>query len=189
MDEVRVWATKYFNWRFVIATKRSHHPMSIKGSRKTILTLFGILKITEHVTILRRLREGLDINTVDSGGRTLLMEAVVKGDHELVDILIERGADVNIRDQRNWTALHFAAQANDLVSVRKLVEHRAEINAQDDFGNTPIANAVFNSRGKGEVIQFLLTHGADRSKKNNSGISAVDLAKTISNYDVAKFFE
>jgi uncharacterized protein len=157
--------------------------------RVTILTLFSVKTVTEHVTILKRLRDGLDINTVDSGGRTLLMEAVIKGDHELVDMLIAQGADVNIRDKRNWTALHFAAQAYDLTSVRDLVVHGADIDAQDDFGNAPLWRATFNSRGRGDVIQFLLAHGADKNLKNNTGISALDLAKTVSNYDISQFFE
>lgn len=163
--------------------------MKIQGNRVAILKLFGVLNISEHQTILKRLQDGFDINTVDSGGRTLLMEAVVKADHELIDLLIAHGADVNIRDKRKWTALHFAAQACDLTSVRKLVEHAADINAQSDFGNTPISTAVLNSRGKGEVIQFLMSHGADAHIKNNSGISAMDLAKSISNYNLREYLE
>jgi ankyrin repeat protein len=163
--------------------------MNKTDTGKTILTLFGILNITEHVTILKRLQQGFDVNTVDSGGRTLLMEAVIKGDHELIDILIAHGANVNVRDQRSWTALHFAAQVYDLISVGKLEAHGAEINARDDFGNTPIWRATLNSRGRGEVIQFLLEHGADENVKNQSGISAFDIAKSTSNYNIAQFFE
>jgi ankyrin repeat protein len=163
--------------------------MKKRRARTTILTLFGVANITEHATILKRLREGLDINTVDSGGRTLLMEAVINRDHELVDILLARGADVNIRDHRNWTALHFAAQEYDLTSVRQLVEHDADVNAQDDFGNPPIWRAAFNSRGRGDVIQFLLANDADKNLKNNTGISALDLAKTSTKFETAQFFE
>jgi ankyrin repeat protein len=148
-----------------------------------------MLNISEHQTILKRLRDGLDINTVDSGGRTLLMEAVIKGDHELVEMLLAHGADVNISDHRNWTALHFAAQAFDLTSVRALIEYGGDVNAQDDFGNTPLWRATFNSRGRGDVIKFMLAHGADKNLKNNSGISAMDLAATGSKYDTRQFFE
>jgi len=162
--------------------------MRTNKSHITILAVFGVLNVSEHETILQRVRNGLDINAVDSGGRTLLMEAVIKGDHTLVDILLANGADPNMRDRRNWTPLHFAAQSYDADSVHKLVEHGAEINAQNDFGNTPISNAVFNSRGRGQIIEFLLSRGADASIKNKSGISAIDLAKSISNYSVSQYF-
>ena len=155
----------------------------------TILTLFGIKEIHDHVAIIKKLHAGTDVDTVDSGGRTLLMEAVIKRDHELINILINNGADVNIRDKRNWTALHFAAQEYDLLSTQKLVQGGANVDAQDDYGNSVISRAVFNSRGRGDVIQVLLNHGADVNIKNNSGISALDLAKRISNYDIVQFFQ
>src|SRR5689334_19281312 len=137
--------------------------MKERNTTATILGLFGILQISEHDTILQRLREEVDINLADSGGRTLLMEAVIRRDQELVSILLANGADPNIRDNRDWTALHFASQDYDLTSVRKLVEHGSNINAQDDFGNTPLWRATFNSRGRGDVIRFLLAHGADQN--------------------------
>src|SRR5215204_247361 len=155
----------------------------------TILTLFGIKDILDHATVLRKLREGLEINTVDSGGRTLLMEAVIRSDHELIDLLLESGADVNIRDKRDWTAPHFAVQEYDLVSTKQLISHGADVNARDDYGNNIISRAVMNSLGRGDVIQLLLAHGADAHFKNKSGISAFDSARAISNYNVIQYFE
>jgi hypothetical protein len=46
---------------------------------------------------------------------------------------------------------------------------------------------VFNSRGRGELIALLRQRGADASSTNKFGVSPVSLARTIANYDVARF--
>ena len=157
--------------------------------RITILNIFGIKSLDKSDTIMEKLREEIDINTVDSGGRTLLMEAIIRKNHELAKLLIENGADVNIQDNNDWSALHFAAQEYDLISTELLVQNGANVNSQNDYGNSIISTAVFNSRGQGEVIELLINEGADVNLKNKSGISALDLAKTISNYNVIQFFD
>lgn len=161
-----------------------------QNSRKqyTILNVFEIKKLDEHEAILKKLKSGLDVDSIDSGGRTLLMEATVRQEHTLMSILINFGANVNVRDNRDWTALHFAAQNYDINATKLLIENGADINAKDFYNNNVISKAVMMSKGRGEVIEFLLEHGADYNMKNKSGISALDTAKTISNYDVFQFF-
>jgi len=103
--------------------------------------------------------------------------------------LLERGANVNEVDERNWSALHFAAQNYDPLAAKILIEAGADLNSSDNYGNTIISTAVLNSAGRGEVITLLINYGADADIKNKSGISALDLAKTISNYNVLQYFE
>ncbi|MEO7702080.1 MAG: ankyrin repeat domain-containing protein [Opitutus sp.] len=59
----------------------------------------------------------------------------------------------------------------------------------DVHGNTPLWRAVFNSCGRGELIELLISRGADPTKKNKSGTTPKDLAETIANYEVAKFLK
>lgn len=153
----------------------------------TILTLFGIGDIRDHATIHRKLLEGLNIDTVDSGGRTLLMEAAIRKDHTLIEMLLKKGADVNIREKRSWTALHFAVQEYDLRATQMLVEAGADVNAQNDYGNNIALMAVSMFRGNGDVLEYVIDHGADINIKNKSGISALDSAKQTSNYNALSF--
>ncbi|MEM9492603.1 MAG: ankyrin repeat domain-containing protein, partial [Myxococcota bacterium] len=69
-----------------------------------------------------------------------------------------------------------------------LIGRGANVNATDGYGNTVIARAVYDSRGRGEIIETLLAHGADPDIRNERGISAIELAHTIANYDVKQFF-
>lgn len=160
----------------------------MKKTRFTILNLFGIKSLGETDTIQKKLHDGFDVNTVDSGGRSILQEAVIQKNHDLIKLLLEHGADVNLQCERNWTALHFAAQNYDLVASKLLIQNGANVNAQDDYGNSVISKAVFNCRNNGgELIKLLLENGADINVRNQSGISALDLAKTISNYNVIQY--
>ncbi|MDQ3650521.1 MAG: ankyrin repeat domain-containing protein [Acidobacteriota bacterium] len=86
------------------------------------------------------------------------------------------------------TPLHFAVQ-NHLIEIAKvLIVHRAEVDAQDNYGNIPLFRAVFESRGRGDMIQLLLANGAN-PHINKSGVTPLGLAQTISNYDVAQHFK
>jgi ankyrin repeat protein len=71
--------------------------------------------------------------------------------------------------------------------VKTLLAHGAVVDIQDAHGNTPLWRAVFESKNRGEVIEILLASGADKNLKNNYGISPLDLAGTIANYDAMQF--
>jgi ankyrin repeat protein len=128
------------------------------------------------------------VATVDREGRTSLHYAAAQGDAARVAQLLAEGADPMLRDRQGWTPLHFAAQAYSVDVATKLLEAGAEVDAQDAHGNTPLLRAVFDSRGRGEVIQLLRRRGADPHRTNYHGVSPVQLAETIANYPVAQFF-
>jgi ankyrin repeat protein len=139
--------------------------------------------------LTKLLEAGTDINSRDRDSRTPLMHATIDKQVDLVKYLIARGADVNLTDSNGWTALHSATQESDDVIPRILLDHGAQVDAQDDDGNTPLSNAVFNSRGKGDLIKLLLSCGANKKLKNKHGVSPLDLAESIANYDVLKFLK
>ena len=103
--------------------------------------------------------------------------------------LIAEGCDPNQQDKNEWTPLHFAAQEYSLEAVKALLAVGAVVDAVDSNGNTPLSNAVFNSKGEGSVILALLEAGADPDKKNHHGVSPRELAETIDNYDNKRFFK
>jgi ankyrin repeat protein len=98
--------------------------------------------------------------------------------------LIADGCDVDLRDSRGWTPLHFAAQEWSAAVASVLIQNGAYVDARDENGNTPLSTAVFNSRGRGELIRILLDAGADPDVENSHGVSARSLAETIGNFDV-----
>lgn len=113
-------------------------------------------------TLQKSLQDGIDVNSVDTDSRSKY-----HGD----------------------SALHYAAQGQALEAIQFLLKEGADIDKEDRFGKTPLAEAVYYSKGKGKAILALLEAGADPDHKNNYGISPRDTANQIANYPVAQWLE
>jgi ankyrin repeat protein len=124
----------------------------------------------------------------DQFGRTELHHAVVDKKIDLVKSLLDSGHNPSAADKSGWTALHFAAQDYQVEIVKMLIQHGVTVDAQDSYGNTPLWRAVFNSNGRGEVIELLRAAGANPNLTNKTNVSPLALAKTIGNYNVKQFF-
>lgn len=125
---------------------------------------------------------------LDGFGRTPLHYAASEARLDALVELLSQGLDPNAIDDNGWTPLHFAAQANSATCVSALLAAGATTSVADSNGNSPLLRAVFSSRGEGEVIRLLRAAGADPLHENSAGVSAVSLARMISNYPVAQFF-
>jgi uncharacterized protein len=159
-------------------TKRCHIPELIRAT------------LSRDSTAIRdAIAAGADVNEVDRDGRTALHHAAINGDISAVALLMEAGAQPNIRDSAGWTALHFAAAEYHMPVAEALLRAGAVVDAEDGHGNTPLFRAVFESRGRGEMIRLLRAHGADAAHVNRHGVSPAGLAATIANYDVGKWLE
>ncbi|MBQ2645049.1 ankyrin repeat domain-containing protein [bacterium] len=85
--------------------------------------LFYSLGNKEIMNIL--LRSGADINGINSEGKTVLHQAVIKNDYDSVKFLIENGANVNIKDQNDNTPIFYAVKNSDIYTY--LIESGAKI--------------------------------------------------------------
>jgi ankyrin repeat protein len=137
--------------------------------------------------VIQALSLGEKVDVLDREGRSPLFYAAKDGDLAIVGELIRRGARVNAQDTNLETPLHFAVREFRVDVAKYLIENGANVNARDIHGNTPLSHAVFESRGRGDMIALLLSAGADKSLKNDHGVSPQELAKSIGNYDVSTF--
>lgn len=126
--------------------------------------------------------------TVDDFGRAPLHYAALEDDAPQVEAVLARGGDPDIKDAEGFTPLHLAAQEGAVTAVRVLLDHGATVDIENAYGNTPLFVAVFNSRGRGDVIEMLRSRGADPHYRNRLGQTPVGLARLIDNFDVARFF-
>lgn len=134
-------------------------------------------------------RDRSQIDSLDSACRTALMYAATDRNVGAMAILIDAGAKVDLQDSLGNTSLHYAAQAGDPEAVRLLLTSGAVVDIQDIHGNTPLWRAIFNSFGRGDIITMLIHAGANRYCINKHGKTPMDLANTISNYNVLKFLQ
>lgn len=128
------------------------------------------------------------MSEMDRGGRLPLHYAAMADDVAGVLGAISAGDDPSASDHNGLTPLHLAAQEGSLGAATALLDNGAEIDRVNAYGNTPLFVAVFNSRGRGDLIALLRERGADPLKANDSGQTPVGLARLIGNHDVAQFF-
>ena len=124
----------------------------------------------------------------DRDGRLPLHYAALENDVAEVHARLAVGDDPNLGDRKGFTPLHLAAQQGSLDAARVLLDHCAEVDSVDKSGNTPLFVAVFNSRGRGELIALFRERGADPLRPNDSGQTPTGLARLIGNFEVARFF-
>ena len=159
------------------------------------------------------LNRGLDANSVDPAGQTVLHLAARGGSLDVVKVLAGARANVDRRNangetaimlaalgghrsvveflismeaqinQPGWTALLYAATNGHLEIVKILVENHAYIDSSPYNGLTPLMMATRG--GHLSVVKFLLEEGADASLKNDRGETALDWAQQTRNTDIA----
>ena len=117
-----------------------------------------------------------------------LHSAALDNDVPAIKELLAEGELPDVQDRRGFTPLHLAAQQGSLQAAVALLDAGATVDVENSFGNTPLFVAVFNSKGRGDLIRLLRSRGADPMHANEDGQTPVALATLIANYDVAQFF-
>jgi ankyrin repeat protein len=125
---------------------------------------------------------GLDPNTADAKGNTLLMIAAREGHKDVVWALVRRKANANKRNQYGDTALMIASLRGDREIARMLIEFGgAEVK---HGGWAPIHYAAFQDRP--EMIRYLIAKGADKDALAPNGYTALMLAARSGHDDAAR---
>ena len=132
-------------------------------------------------TAISLINRGMDVNTVDRQGNTLLMQAVQRDLPKLFDYLLQRRARLNSHNRNGESALSLAAYMGHEIYVRRLVEAGAEVNF---YGWSPLAYAAFN--GHAGIVDYLLKHGADVDGKTENGSTALFFAARFGHMNVVK---
>src|SRR5258707_8261544 len=97
--------------------------------------LFDALRQGEVVKVKTAINNGVDVNSRDADGNTLLMQAAVYATAADLEFLVAHGADVNAVNKGGHTAVMRAMP--DLAKIKLLVEHGADVNAVAR-GTTPL---------------------------------------------------
>jgi ankyrin repeat protein len=131
--------------------------------------------------VIDLINRGMDVNTVDRQGNTLLTQSIRRDMPELFDFLLQRRARVNMRNSNGETALSIAAFLGRANYARRLVDAGAEINF---FGWPPLVYAAYN--GHAEIVDYLIGRGADVNGKVENGSSALFFASRFGHIETVK---
>lgn len=167
--------------------------------------------------VIDYLQRGLDVNTADQDGSTLLLFASRNGNATLVEFLILNKANLNRKNRfgdtpvllatsqghtnvvarlteagadlnpQGWGPLHYAAYFQRADLVTYLVGKGAKIDALAPNGRSPLMLA--SELGHLDIAKRLILLGANRALADTEGKSAKDLAQARGFVDVVEFLE
>lgn len=151
-------------------------------SKNTIVHLFQATNQGDVDTMKQLIKEGININTQDSEGRTAIMIATYNNDIKTAKILVNAGADINIRDNNKNNPFIHAGAKGYLDILQLLIQAGADPTITNRYGGTALIPA--SERGHVHVVKELLTNTTiDVNHINNLGWTALIEAIILNNGD------
>jgi ankyrin repeat protein len=156
--------------------------------RNTIAAFLFLLPVTLHAQTVKEalnkkdttaaialIKEGVNVNELDSFGSSLLMYFCRWGDEDNVRFLLAHGTTADApRSPKGRTPLMVAcAYYAGKTICRMLIDKGADINATAQDGTTPLMLAAQNA--KLDVVELLLKKGANANAKDATGKTALDI--------------
>lgn len=132
---------------------------------------------------------GLEINTLNKFGKSMLSYAAESGNLQIAEYLLQEGAEANIPNSDGSKPIHIAARYFRKNIVELLLKIGISVNTRDTNHSTPLHYAAdthnISSAGRQsceEIIRFLVNHYADINAVNRGGFTPVHLAASTSDY-------
>lgn len=127
------------------------------------LKVYQAIMHRDYHPLIDLLNEGLNPNyRLGRRQRTLLHHAALKGDPEMVNILLDHGANINAVDNNGDNALYLALniplQFHKLTIIEKLLDHGAKVNHKNHDGWTALHRACL--LGEPKLIEAMLAHNS-----------------------------
>ena len=165
--------------------------------------------------VIDLLKRGMDVNTADRSGNSLLMIAARNANHELLDFLVGNRANLSRKNRygdsalmlaafrghdrivlkllaagarlgdKGWNALHYSAFNGQAEVVRMLAASAADLDAPAPNGQTALMLAA--KGGKLDAVRMLVDADADLDVEDYDGQTALMLAQQAGHVDVVEY--
>lgn len=146
--------------------------------------LTSAIRANDTVRVRQLLADGVSPNvSVEGGGWTPLMTAVMQDNAETVKLLLDSGADLYARTRNLQTPLHLAARWGKPAAAEVLLRYKASPEMLDELGWTPLMWAAM--RNKGPVAEKLLKAGARINAIDSDGNTPLILSVWRGHRDTA----
>lgn len=117
------------------------------------------------------LGQGLDINTQDSTGKTLLVLAASGGKYAAAELLIDKGANVDKFDKNGNTLLHYLAansRKEALALMKKAIDKGADIKYANFSKTRETPAAIAINKGNIPSLELLIASGFGHDRYLNN---------------------
>ncbi len=132
---------------------------------------------------VKKLLSEVGIDALDGYKRTSLIWSSFYNNTELLEWLLDNGANINHQDRNGFSALHFAVKEQRFEASEILINRKADLEIKDSNGNTPLMDAIFNSKGDYKIVTLLIDSDADLDNVNNHEMTPRLLAESMAGFD------
>ncbi|KAK6822842.1 hypothetical protein PG987_014387 [Apiospora arundinis] len=163
----------------------SEHFDAISPDKNSLTPLFYAME-RNHVGVATFLIEqGAEVNYYFPGDMSLLLRAVVRGNIDMIRLLIERDANVSL-DESDTLLLANAVTHGNIDMAELLIKRgRFSINTNTQGGRTCLH--IASARGYIGIVKLLVDQGADINTVSEDGLTSLTLASTGGYIDTVKF--
>ncbi|WP_121628139.1 ankyrin repeat domain-containing protein [Poseidonibacter antarcticus] len=127
---------------------------------------------------------GIDINSLDENGKTILFSLCAKKKLEAIKILIKNGIDLSIENQYGKTVLGEAVSHGDGVIIRLLLENGFDINHKNSSKRTILQDVALE--GNYKVFQILMSYHPNYDDLDSYGRTVLFDAVEGGNVNIVK---
>jgi ankyrin repeat protein len=132
---------------------------------------------------VKKLLSEVGIDALDGYQRTSLIWTSFYNNTELLKWLLDNGANINHQDKNGFSSLHFAVKDHRFEATEILINSKADLELKDSNGNTPLMDAIFNSKGDYKIVALLIDSGANLDNVNNHEMTPRLLAESMNGFD------
>ncbi|XP_071085551.1 serine/threonine-protein phosphatase 6 regulatory ankyrin repeat subunit A-like [Haliotis cracherodii] len=128
----------------------------------------------------------VDVNSRGGDSLTPVISATLRGHRKVVELLVSEGADVSLVNVYGDNILHLACMGGHMETVKFVLSlNLVDINSRGLRSRTPVMKAAL--KGHREVVELLVSDGADVSLVNVYGDNTLHLACRRGHIETAKF--
>ena len=113
------------------------------------------------------MQKGADFKTLDINGWSPIVWALIQGNYDSADILINYGFNLDEVIFNEIPLLIFFVKEENYEVTEYLIKKNAYIDIRDDLGKTPLMYAA--EKGNLELVKLLLKNGANPFKSDKFG--------------------
>jgi len=152
------------------ADEKDIHTAAIKGDIDSVVEI---------------LENGMDINSKDEDGFSVLHYAISEDRLNVAKYLISNGADVNSLNDNQNSPLHLAAYEGNIKSAALLIKNRARLDLLNEKNETPLLLATEEEFI--DMVKLLVSKGADVNEGFRT--TPLDVARKLKDDSIASFLE